>query len=55
MVRVGVIGYGYWGPNIVRNLHQLDDCEVTVVCDLDEGARRTDLKISAMYASRYVP
>ena len=40
MVRVGVIGYGYWGPNIVRNLHQLDDCEVTVVCDLDEGARR---------------
>ena len=39
MVRVGVIGYGYWGPNIVRNLHQLDDCEVTVVCDMNEGAR----------------
>lgn len=40
MVRVGVIGYGYWGPNIVRNLHQLDDCEVTVVCDVNEDARR---------------
>ena len=27
VVRVGVIGYGYWGPNIVRNLHGLDNCE----------------------------
>ena len=27
-VRVGVIGYGYWGPNIVRNLSALDRCEV---------------------------
>ena len=27
-VRVGVIGYGYWGPNIVRNLHGQDQCDV---------------------------
>src|SRR5262245_55137184 len=33
VVRVGVIGYGYWGPNIVRNLHGLDACEVVAVCD----------------------
>ena len=33
IVRVGVIGYGYWGPNIVRNLHGLDACEVVAVCD----------------------
>jgi predicted dehydrogenase len=32
-VRVGVIGYGYWGPNIVRNLHGVDDCRVVAVCD----------------------
>ncbi len=32
-VRVGVIGYGYWGPNIVRNLSALDRCEVISVCD----------------------
>jgi predicted dehydrogenase len=32
-VRVGVIGYGYWGPNIVRNLHGLDACEVVSVAD----------------------
>ena len=33
MIRVGVIGYGYWGPNIVRNLQGLDDIRVEVVCD----------------------
>ena len=32
-VRVGVIGYGYWGPNIVRNLNALDRCELVSVCD----------------------
>ena len=26
VVRVGVIGYGYWGPNIVRNLQGLENC-----------------------------
>ena len=24
MIRMGVIGYGYWGPNIVRNFNSLD-------------------------------
>ncbi len=33
MIRLGVIGYGYWGPNIVRNLRALDGCEVATVCD----------------------
>lgn len=33
MIRVGVIGYGYWGPNIVRNLHNGDSCRVVMVCD----------------------
>ena len=32
-VRVGVIGYGYWGPNIVRNLSGLDRCDLVAVCD----------------------
>lgn len=32
-VRVGVIGYGYWGPNIVRNFSALDLCEIVSVCD----------------------
>ncbi len=33
MIRIGVIGYGYWGPNIVRNFHTHDSSEVTLVCD----------------------
>ena len=33
MLRVGVIGYGYWGPNVVRNFHGQDQSRVTMVCD----------------------
>ncbi len=32
-VKFGVIGYGYWGPNIVRNLHSVNGAEVVAVCD----------------------
>jgi len=37
-VRVGVIGYGYWGPNIVRNLHGIANCQVVSVCDKSAAA-----------------
>src|SRR5881296_777062 len=33
MIRTGVIGYGYWGPNIVRNLRSLEGCQLAAVCD----------------------
>ncbi len=35
MLRVGVVGYGYWGPNIVRNFHGVQGCQVVRVCDLN--------------------
>jgi len=38
MIRVGVIGYGYWGPNIVRNLHGLESTRVEMVCDKSPNA-----------------
>ena len=38
MIRVGVIGYGYWGPNIVRNLHGLDYTRAEIVCDMSPKA-----------------
>ena len=38
MIRVGVIGYGYWGPNIVRNLHGLESTRVEMVCDKSPAA-----------------
>jgi predicted dehydrogenase len=34
MIKVGVIGYGYWGPNLVRNFSELGDSTVSMVCDL---------------------
>src|ERR1043165_8338923 len=33
MINLGVIGYGYWGPNIVRNFSSHQDCKVVAVCD----------------------
>ena len=33
MVRIGIIGYGYWGPNIVRNFNTLLNAKVCAVCD----------------------
>ena len=38
MIRVGVIGYGYWGPNVVRNLHGTDSACVEIVCDKSSAA-----------------
>jgi predicted dehydrogenase len=38
VIRFGVIGYGYWGPNIVRNLHSLDNSQVVAVCDKNPAA-----------------
>lgn len=35
----GVIGYGYWGPNVVRNLAALEGSQVIAIADMGEGAR----------------
>ena len=32
-IRVGVVGLGYWGPNIARNFSVLEGCELTWCCD----------------------
>jgi predicted dehydrogenase len=33
VIRIGVIGYGYWGPNIVRNFHRQERSRVVAICD----------------------
>ena len=33
VIRMGVIGYGYWGPNIVRNFHGQERSRVVAICD----------------------
>src|SRR5881296_1520639 len=42
-VTVGVVGCGYWGPNLIRNFRQLPDCNLTLMCDTSEQ-RLTHLK-----------
>jgi predicted dehydrogenase len=37
-VRVAVVGLGYWGPNLVRNLHEVPEAEVIWACDLRQEA-----------------
>jgi len=36
-VRVGVVGFGYWGPNLVRNIDRLEDADLVAACDLSES------------------
>ena len=35
----GVIGYGYWGPNVVRNLASLNDSQVLAIAEMSQTAR----------------
>jgi predicted dehydrogenase len=39
VIRVAVIGYGYWGPNLVRNFNQTDGAAVVAVCDRSDERR----------------
>jgi predicted dehydrogenase len=43
-LRIGVVGYGYWGPNIVRNLYALDACTVGAVSDKNPAALQKALR-----------
>lgn len=36
MIRIGVVGYGYWGPNIVRNFIATESVEAVSICDIHE-------------------
>ena len=47
-VRIAVVGLGYWGPNLVRNLHELPEAEVVCVCDTRQ---ETLERISRRYPS----
>ena len=37
-VRIAVVGLGYWGPNLVRNLHELPEADLVAVCDTRQRA-----------------
>lgn len=46
MVNVGVIGYGYWGPNLVRNYEQMPESNLVACCDLNPDNLK---KVKALY------
>jgi len=35
-IKVGIIGYGHWGPNLTRNLHELPTSDLMAIADLNE-------------------
>jgi predicted dehydrogenase len=35
-IKIGVIGCGYWGPKLARNIYQMTDAKLAIVCDLRE-------------------
>ena len=38
VINAAVVGFGYWGPNIVRNLHAIEGARIVSVCDRDPDA-----------------
>jgi len=44
-VNFGVIGYGYWGPNVVRNLENLDGAQVLSIADMNPAAGKRAQRI----------
>lgn len=44
MVKIGIIGYGYWGPNIARNVYSTDGIELVAICDKSEERRNIAAK-----------
>ena len=37
MIKVGIVGLGYWGPNLVRNFQSVNGAEVHSVADFDNN------------------
>lgn len=56
MIRVAVAGFGYWGPNLVRNVNQNANSSLVACCDLSEARRKAiadlypDVRLTDRYA-----
>jgi predicted dehydrogenase len=48
MINIGVIGYGYWGPKLVRNFHAVEHTNIKIVVDIDTKKLES---VQAMYPS----
>lgn len=50
-IRIGVIGFGYWGPNLARNFHELPSAELVAIADMKEDRLQ---RAYSMYPSIYL-
>ena len=46
MIRFGIIGFGYWGPNVARNVMAMQEATLEMICDSDPDALK---RCKAMY------
>jgi predicted dehydrogenase len=37
MIGIGLVGYGYWGPNLVRNFNNTEGAQTIAICDADSA------------------
>jgi predicted dehydrogenase len=37
MIGIGLVGYGYWGPNLARNFSTREDCRLVAICELKKS------------------
>ncbi len=54
MLQIGLIGTGYWGPNIARSLELTGKAEIRWLCDLDSSRSRHWTKCAHKRALRLI-
>ena len=45
MIKIGLIGYGYWGPNLARNFNSNPDLELQAICDFSPDRLQAAAKL----------
>ena len=45
MIRIGLIGYGYWGPNLARNFHNNPETMLVSICDFSMDRLKAAAKL----------
>ena len=47
-IKIGIVGCGYWGPNLIRNFSSCPQTEVVAVCDANPGRLEASVAISVI-------
>jgi len=51
MIKIGIVGFGYWGPNLARNFFAMPECELLAICEKNADLAQ---KAARMYGGVYV-